>query len=148
MNYKYSSQIAALALTQVQCPCQDAAPRSGPAYRLVEQPANDEKNFVPRTLVPGVKRIIKTITPTLSKQEIQKIEDGICNDWGISLHTNPEASRLVCRKYKKLPYTHVAELELKPAYGVCTPVDPTNHFNLHEAVGVDLCAAITQVQPL
>lgn len=148
MTYKYANQLAALDLTSVQCPCHRAAPHSGLVYRLIWQPATDEINFVPRTLVPGVKRKIKTVTSELTEQQTIKAEDEACNDWAISLHTDPTASRLVCKKFKSLPYTHIAEIELAEEHGMCTPPDNHQHLNLHEAVGTDLASAIIQVQPL
>lgn len=148
MTYKYAAELAALPLTTVQCPCREASSRTGRVYRLVWLPENDEINFVPRTLVPGVPRKIKVVAPSLATAEAKKIEDEICNDWAISLHTDPAASRKLCRLFKKLPYTHVAEIQLENEHGLCTPLDQNQHFNLHEAAGVDLRTAITSVQSL
>lgn len=147
MNYKYAAELAALPLTVVQCPCQEATARTGRAYRLVSLPADGEQNFLPQTLVMKVPRKIKVITPNLTEPEVRRIENNRCDDWAISLHTDPAPSRTTCKKFK-LPYTHIAEIQLENEHGVCTPLDQNQHFNLHEAAGVDLRTAITDVQPL
>ena len=148
MQYKYASQLNVLTLKLTQCPCQAATPRTDVAYRLAWQPAEDAKNFIPRPLVPGVKRRIETNARPLTETEAKKLEDEACDEWAISLHTNPTASRWVMKRYPILGYTDVVEIKLSEQLGTCTPTDHHQHFNLHETAGTDLRAAITQVQPL
>lgn len=148
MKYKYAHNLDSLEMTLVKCPCQVAAPRTGLAYRLIWQPADDQVNFIPRPLVPGVPRRIKIATQSLTEAQLKAAENEACDEWAISLYEDPAAARKLCKVFKKLTYTHLAEIAVRPEHGVCTPPDQHTHFNLHEAVDADLSHAIVQVQPL
>ncbi|RZK34196.1 MAG: hypothetical protein EOO61_13990, partial [Hymenobacter sp.] len=98
MKYKYAPNLDSLELTLVKCPCQVAAPRTGLAYRLIWQPADDQVNFIPRPLVPGVPRRIKIATQSPTETQLKAAENEACDEWAISLYEDPTAARKLCNK--------------------------------------------------
>jgi hypothetical protein len=150
MPYKYQRYFDNLALQHVLCPCEGAIGRDCIAFRLVRLPATDPTNFVPRPLEPNVPpRKIKVFAADASEEEIMKAEMERCNEWGISLFENPYAASRVAQMFPKAftLHTHIAELQLIPDDGVCTPTDSKQHFNLHEETTANLGNRVLRALP-
>ncbi|WBA42949.1 hypothetical protein [Hymenobacter canadensis] len=149
MLFKYQAQINALHLTSIDCVCQVAQPRMQLAYRIASNPAADPSNFIPRPLMPGVPaRALAIPCDNPYKSQREADEDNL-NAWGISLHENPDAARSLANRYKRAFTfaTHIAELNISPADGLCSTTDDHYHFNIHEELTANLGARVIKALP-
>lgn len=149
MLFKYQTQIDGLSLTTIDCVCEVAQPRNQFAYRIASNPVEAAINFIPRPLMPGVPvRALAIPCDNPYKSQREADEDNL-NAWGISLHENPDAARSLAKRYKRaFTYaTHIAELVISPADGLCTSTDDHFHFNIHEELNANLGAEVIRALP-
>jgi hypothetical protein len=136
--YKYAADIAAIA----DCPPKAYAPVDRTAFRFVfEDDANKHKSYLPN----------KKVKPTRTfKDDVEH-----CTLWTISMFvTKEEAEKFykdLIKKYPKIKAalgTHVAEVQITAAHGICSEVDADGHFEMHEFANVDLATVGKTIGPL